>query len=112
MLSEDGCPELATLAAWFEVRVQALSDARDELARNELIGPSSRRRSAYELTVGGQATLLRLRLTGEQRLSDQLDGWRPQEHEELAALIALLSRECLSDAATVRTSGATVAQAR
>jgi EmrB/QacA subfamily drug resistance transporter len=111
MLSEDGCPEVSTLAAWFDVRVEALSDARDELARNELIGPSSRQRSAYELTIGGHATLLRLRLTGEQRLSDQLDGWRPQEHEELAGLIAMLSRECLSDAATVGAPGATAARA-
>lgn len=36
--------------------------------------------------------------TGEQRLSDLLQGWRPEEHEDLARMIATLARQFFIDA--------------
>jgi len=50
-----------------------------------------------EPTPDGQATLERLTKTGEQRLHDLLEYWRPEEHEELAELIATLAREFFID---------------
>ncbi len=53
--------------------------------------------SGARLTPDGRATLARLTSTGEQRLADLLEDWRPEEHEELARLIATLAREFFID---------------
>ena len=73
-----------------------LAAARVELERHELIREVSSEPAAYELTASGRITLERLTATGAQRLSDLLDGWNPEEHEDLARLIATLAREFLS----------------
>jgi EmrB/QacA subfamily drug resistance transporter len=96
-LSEDHPADLATLAARIDVREQTLAAAREELAREHLIDPSSRDPSIDELTASGRATLARLVETGERRLSDLLEGWRPQEHEELARMIATLAQQFFID---------------
>ncbi len=96
-LSEDRPADLATLAARIDVRVQTLAAAREELAREHLIDPSVGDPSVDELTASGRATLARLVETGERRLSDLLEGWRPQEHEELARMIATLAQQFFID---------------
>jgi EmrB/QacA subfamily drug resistance transporter len=96
--------DLSSLAAGFQIDLGTLTDARDELAGKALIGPSPGAPSGYELTGDGHATLERLTATGAQRLSDLLQCWRPEEHEELADLIATLAREFFIDASPLRTA--------
>jgi DNA-binding MarR family transcriptional regulator len=97
-LSEDHPPDLAALASRFDIGVDTLTAAREELAHAQLIAPSSGDPSVQELTAAGHATLERLVETGEQRLSDLLEGWRPEEHEDLARMIATLARQFFIDA--------------
>jgi EmrB/QacA subfamily drug resistance transporter len=92
---------LAGLAAGFHIDLGTLTDAREELAGGALIGPSPSTPSGCELTAEGHAVLARLTVTGEQRLSDLLQCWRPEEHEELARLIASLAREFFVDASAL-----------
>ena len=40
--------------------------------------------------------------TGEQRLADLLEGWRPEEHADLARMIAVLAREFFVDTVGAR----------
>ena len=97
-LSEDRAPDLATLAARFDIGLGTLTAARGELAHKRLIAPSPGDASVDELTADGHATLERLIETGEQRLSDLLEGWRPEEHEELARMIGTLAQQFFIDA--------------
>jgi hypothetical protein len=96
-LSEDGTIELSLLAQRAQVELGTLQGAREELSRLQLIGACRDEPSCYEPTAEGYATLGRLTRTGEQRLSDLLEDWRPQEHAELARLIATLAREFFID---------------
>ena len=101
-LSEAHAPALATLAAQFEIDLDTLTAAREELAHKHLIEPSPNGDpSARALTADGHATLERLIATGEQRLCDLLEGWRPEEHEELARMIATLARQFFIDASSL-----------
>ena len=112
-LSESHAPELATLAARYEIDLEALTAAREELAGKGLIEPSpngdpsarvltpENHSSPWVLTAEGHATLARLIATGEQRLADLLEGWRPEEHEELARMIAALARQFFIDASSL-----------
>jgi EmrB/QacA subfamily drug resistance transporter len=97
-LSEDRAPEIEALAARFGIGLDTLASAREELVRRQLIAPSAEDPSVQQLTAAGHATLERLVGTGEQRLSDLLEGWRPEEHEELARMIATLARQFFIDA--------------
>ena len=96
-LSEDHPADLATLAARIDVGVPTLEAARRELTREHLIDPSASDPSVDELTASGRATLALLVETGERRLSDLLEGWRPEEHEELARMIATLAQQFFID---------------
>jgi hypothetical protein len=97
-LSEDHAPELPALASRFDIGVGTLTAAREELASAQLIAPAAGDPSVQALTAAGHATLERLVATGEQRLSDLLEGWRPEEHEDLARMIATLARQFFIDA--------------
>jgi EmrB/QacA subfamily drug resistance transporter len=97
-LSEDRAPQIAALAKRFDIGLDTLASAREELERRQLIAPSPQDSSTEQLTAAGHATLERLVGTGEQRLSDLLEGWRPEEHEELARMIATLARQFFIDA--------------
>jgi EmrB/QacA subfamily drug resistance transporter len=97
-LSEEHVPDLASLASRFDIGLDTLTAAREELARARLIAPSSGEPPVDQLTTAGHATLERLVATGEQRLSDLLEGWRPEEHEDLARMIATLARQFFIDA--------------
>src|SRR5271168_5346150 len=68
-LSEERAPEIAALAARFDIGLDTLTGAREELERRQLIAPSPQDPSTEQLTVAGHATLERLVGTGEQRLS-------------------------------------------
>jgi DNA-binding MarR family transcriptional regulator len=96
-LSHDDAPALATLAHAADINVQTLSDAEEELREAGLIASAPATPAGARLTEDGQATLARLTSTGEQRLADLLEDWRPEEHEELARLIATLAREFFID---------------
>jgi EmrB/QacA subfamily drug resistance transporter len=100
-LSEDHTPALPTLAARYEIDLDTLTAARGELERKLLLSPSPQDPSAEVLTRDGHATLERLTATGEQRLSDLLEGWRPEEHEELARMIATLAQQFFIDASSL-----------
>ena len=96
-LSHDDAPPLATLAHTADIKLATLSDAEDELRNASLIASADGTPSGARLTADGRATLARLTSTGEQRLADLLEDWRPEEHEELARLIATLAREFFID---------------
>ncbi len=46
---------------------------------------------------------MRLTQTGEQRLADLLEDWRPEEHPDLAQLIVEVARAFFIDASAIRT---------
>ncbi len=95
----EGHPPLAALAAQYDIGLDTLTAAHEELARKGLIGPSADGNPSVEVLTGdGHATLARLIATGEQRLSDLLEGWRPEEHEELARMICTLAQQFFIDA--------------
>ncbi len=102
-LSEHGPVDLEGLARRAHVDVSALAHARDVLLERQLIAPCSddasaaEPTSAYQLTSDGHATLERLRATGEQRLADLLEDWKPEQHPDLARLIATLAHEFFID---------------
>jgi EmrB/QacA subfamily drug resistance transporter len=108
-LSEQHPGELPELAARLGIGLDTLAGARDELVRHGLVracdgvGDATRHagseRSGYELTDDGRATLALLVQTGERRLADLLQGWRPEEHEELARMIAAVARQFFVDPA-------------
>jgi len=100
-LSENEPPGIPALAARFHVDLDTLIDAREELRARALIAPSPGEAPNYQLTRDGHAALERLSRTGEQRLSDLLECWRPEEHEDLARLIAALAREFFIDASAL-----------
>jgi len=95
--SQQATIELSILAARSQVDLNTLIGAREELSGLELITVCADEPSCFEPTADGQATLERLTRTGEQRLSDLLEYWRPEEHKELADLIATLAREFFID---------------
>jgi EmrB/QacA subfamily drug resistance transporter len=100
-LSEAHAPALPVLAARYEIDLDTLTAAHGELERKRLLGPSPQDPSVETLTRDGHATLERLTATGEQRLSDLLEGWRPEEHEELARMIATLAQQFFIDASSL-----------
>jgi len=102
IVSEGRCPDVSVIAARFEIRVDALVLAREELARKKLIVLLGQGPSAQELTAGGRATLALVVMTGERRLTERLDGWQPERHDDLRRMIATLAREHLGDPAALR----------
>ena len=62
----------------------------------------SDRGATYELTAAGRATQARLRETGEQRLTDLLECWQPDQHPDLARFIDRLAREFFVDDSALR----------
>jgi EmrB/QacA subfamily drug resistance transporter len=101
-LSEDAPADLDTLAARAGVEVSTLAHARDRLLDHRLIALCPGHTSAYELTDAGRTTLSRLTATGEQRLADLLEEWRPEENPDLAGLIVSLAHEFFVDASALR----------
>jgi EmrB/QacA subfamily drug resistance transporter len=101
-LSEDGTADIGELAASVDIQLETLTGAREELARTHMIEPSPHDGGGYELSADGTAALERLSNTGEQRLTDLLEDWRPEEHEDLARLIVTLAREFFVDTSAFR----------
>ena len=97
-LSAEEPPSRAALAATANISLETLAGARAELLDGGLLEPYADPSQGDRLTAAGHATLERLTRTGEQRLSELLEGWRPEEHPELAGLIAALAREFSVDA--------------
>jgi EmrB/QacA subfamily drug resistance transporter len=110
-LSETSAHPLPELAARVDVEPAVLAHAQAELERHGLIARASGEQAAYELTSAGHATLERLTAMGERRLHDLLECWRPQEHAELASLIATVAREFFVDASALRAPPAVTAAA-
>jgi EmrB/QacA subfamily drug resistance transporter len=127
-LSEGGPARMHELAERAHVSLATLCTARDTLAERGLIvasdvpaasagaapapsgdvsaSPGAVPASAlaaptFELTAAGHATLEHLTETGQRRLADLLEGWRPEEHPDLARLIASLAREFFVDASAL-----------
>jgi EmrB/QacA subfamily drug resistance transporter len=101
-LSEDEPLPLDALARRAKVEPVRLADAGEMLLEGGLIAPGASLGVAYELTSDGQEVLARLRHTGEQRLKDLLECWRPDEHADLARFIASLAHEFFIDDAALR----------
>jgi hypothetical protein len=101
-LSEDQPLPLDALARRAKVEPVRLTDARDLLLDRGLIAPGATTGIAFELTPEGQNVLKALRQTGEERLTDLLECWRPDEHADLARFIANLAHEFFIDDAALR----------
>ena len=114
-LSEHAPVSLSTLAERAHVEVAALDRARDRLLELGLIAPDLGATSSHEptapdpdaaltygLTAAGHSTLERLTATGEERLRDLLECWRPDQHADLARLIANLAHEFFIDDSALR----------
>jgi DNA-binding MarR family transcriptional regulator len=97
-LSEDASAPLDVLAERTGVATAALTEASDRLLAQGLILP----RPNVGLTAAGHATLERLRSTGEQRLTDLLECWQPDQHPDLARFIDRLAREFFVDDSALR----------
>ena len=100
-LSDAAPAQLDGLAERAQLQPAILEQARDQLLARRLITPRSSDASAFELTDAGRATLERLTRTGEQRLADLLEGWRPEQNPELAQLIGNLARAFFVDASAL-----------
>jgi EmrB/QacA subfamily drug resistance transporter len=104
-LSEHAPISLATLADRAHVEVATLDRARDRLLELGLIvaGPSAVIDDYnYGLTTEGHTVLESLKVTGEERLRDLLECWRPDQHADLARLIASLAHEFFIDDSALR----------
>ena len=101
-LARDDGRDIAELAAAFSVELDTLTAARRELLAGDLIGPAPDGRPSEELTAEGRATLARLTATGEERLADLLECWRPEEHADVARMIATLAQEFFVDTSALR----------
>jgi EmrB/QacA subfamily drug resistance transporter len=101
-LSSDPSVRLEDLSRRSQVPLARLCEARDTLRQRGLIVAEEINSPASELTASGHAVLEQLSATGAQRLSDLLEDWRPQEHPDLARLIATLAHEFFIDASALR----------
>jgi EmrB/QacA subfamily drug resistance transporter len=102
--SKEGSIPLNDLAQRAHVEPATLIAARDRLLARGLLSGDSGDGAGAELTAEGRLTLERLRDTGEQRLTDLLECWRPDEHPELARFIARLAHEFFVDDSALRGS--------
>jgi EmrB/QacA subfamily drug resistance transporter len=100
--SESEHRDLGTLASSIDVELETLANARTELELERMITVADADGRGDQLTTEGQAALERLRNTGEQRLTDLLECWRPEEHEDLTRLIATLAQEFFIDTSALR----------
>ena len=87
-LSDDGTLYTSGLAAGARLRPDLLTAARVELQEQGLIEAGSD--PDCRLTDAGSEALQRLTDTGEERLALLLEDWQPEEHPELARMIAVL----------------------
>ena len=100
--SDEQHPDVAVLASRFQIDRQTLVDARAELIDHALIERSPREATAYVPSASGRETLELLTVTGERRLAELLECWRPEEHADLARMIGTLAQEFFIDASPLR----------
>jgi EmrB/QacA subfamily drug resistance transporter len=100
-VSEDAPTHLHELELRVRIPPSVLEDAWTQLRERALIEPDPPGSEHYVLSGAGRQTLELLTHTGEQRLAELLQGWRPQEHEELARMIAVIAREFFIDTAAL-----------
>jgi EmrB/QacA subfamily drug resistance transporter len=100
-VSEDAPARLHELEQRVRIPPRALQDAWAQLCERGLIEPRPAGSDHYVLSGSGQQTLELLTRTGEQRLAALLEGWRPEEHEELARMIAVIAREFFIDSSVL-----------
>jgi DNA-binding MarR family transcriptional regulator len=67
----------------------------DRLESGGLVG---RVGGARALTPPGEAVLDRLVAARRERLAEHLEGWSPEQHEELARMLTRLARDLVGDA--------------
>jgi EmrB/QacA subfamily drug resistance transporter len=127
-LSEDASVSLDALAQRAQIATETLTAAREQLLDHGLIGPGvgaaitskpavpapgavlapelraldTGVTATDELTAAGRETLERLTTTGEERLRNLLECWRPDQHEDLARFIANLAHEFFIDDSALR----------
>lgn len=90
---EHGVADLGPLANRSRIPCEVLERAREELVEKGLLSGGANSDGPYALTAAGEQSLRALTRTGEQRLHDLLEVWRPQENPELARLIGRLARD-------------------
>jgi EmrB/QacA subfamily drug resistance transporter len=109
--SEQPPLDLTALAERARIERETLQSARARLLTDGMISDDANPDSPCLLTPAGREALDRLTGTGEQRLEDLLREWHPEEHAELARMIAVLAREFFIDADALRVSHETRAAA-
>jgi len=94
--------DLQTLGRRIDVDPDSLAKPRAELEAKGLLVAAAGPPPSWTPTPEGEATLAQLIATGEQRLADLLRDWKPEEHEELARMIATLARSFFIDTTALR----------
>jgi EmrB/QacA subfamily drug resistance transporter len=100
-VSEDAPAHLHEVEQRVRIPPRALENAWTQLRERGLIEPHPPGSEHCVLSGAGRQTLELLTRTGEQRLAELLQGWRPEEHEELARTIAVIAREFFIDTAAL-----------
>jgi EmrB/QacA subfamily drug resistance transporter len=84
------------LAQEHEVPMDRVTAGLERLESEGLVG--MRPEGGRALTPAGEAVLDRLVAARRERLCEQLDGWSPDQHEELARVLTRMARELVGDA--------------
>jgi DNA-binding MarR family transcriptional regulator len=84
------------LAQEHDVPMDRVTAGLERLESEGLVG--MRPEGGRALTPAGEAVLDRLVAARRERLCEQLDGWSPDQHEELARVLTRMARELVGDA--------------
>jgi EmrB/QacA subfamily drug resistance transporter len=98
----DPATDLADLAARIDIDPAQLARGRAELESSGMLAAAPGPPATWTPTPAGEEALGRLTATGEQRLAELLREWKPEEHEDLARMIATLARAFFIDTTALR----------
>jgi DNA-binding MarR family transcriptional regulator len=95
---EEYAPDSATsLASRLELSETSLLPHLERLEEAELLVGGEDGYTLLALSPNGQEVIGRLVAARRQALSELLEGWSPEQHEELARMLGRLARELLQD---------------
>ena len=98
----DDTPALdpVALARIHAVSPAVLGDALEQLIGGGFVEVLCASENAYALTPAGRATLDQLVAARRERLGEYLEGWSPEQHDELAALLQRMADDLAAPAPT------------
>jgi len=85
------------LAKRLQVPMDKLTPPIEQLKQNGLVSMDGREADQLQLTAAGQQTLDKLSAAYHDSLAELLDGWSPEQEEELAMLLRRITTKLLSE---------------